>query len=163
MLFLKLFNCLSYIFDCHSKLIDRRTLRNPRNDDTTHIQKISHKTLCENFENGGLKHVDISSKITSLQCSWLQKPCDENFHEWEKIPSHLINKYFGKSLKFHLCFSFDCKLFIKFSEFYRNIFFQWSRSLFVSSELPCFILSNVLWFNKHIFIEKILFFSLFLW
>ena len=30
-----------------------------------------HKTLCNNFENGGLKHVDIFSKIISLQCSWL--------------------------------------------------------------------------------------------
>ena len=27
--------------------------------------KTSHKTLCNNFENGGLKHVDISSKIIS--------------------------------------------------------------------------------------------------
>ena len=58
--------------------------------------KISHKTLCNNFENGGLKHVDISSKIISLQCSWLRKLCDENFHEWKIIPSHLISKYFGK-------------------------------------------------------------------
>ena len=58
--------------------------------------KSSHKTLCNNFENGGLKHVDISSKIISLQCSWLQKLCDENFHEWKIIPSHLISKYFGK-------------------------------------------------------------------
>ena len=32
--------------------------------------KISHKTLCNNFENGRLKHVDISSKIVNLQCSW---------------------------------------------------------------------------------------------
>ena len=29
--------------------------------------KISHKTLCNNFGNGGLKHVDISSKVISLQ------------------------------------------------------------------------------------------------
>ena len=35
--------------------------------------KISHKTMCNNFENGGIKHVDISSKIISLQSSWLQK------------------------------------------------------------------------------------------
>ena len=42
--------------------------------------KISHKVLCNNFENRGLKHVDISSKIVSLQCSWLRKLCDENFH-----------------------------------------------------------------------------------
>ena len=54
--------------------------------------KISHKTLCNNFENGGLKHVDISSKIISLQCSWLRKLCDGNFYEWKIIPSHLISK-----------------------------------------------------------------------
>ena len=64
--------------------------------------KISRKT-CNNFENGGLKHVDISSKIISLQSSWLRKLCDENSHEWKKIPSHLTNKYFGKSFKFHSC------------------------------------------------------------
>ena len=37
--------------------------------------KISHKTLCNNFENVGLKHVDITSKTIS----WLWKLCDENF------------------------------------------------------------------------------------
>ena len=58
--------------------------------------KISHKTLCNNFENGGLKHLEISSKIISLQYSWLRKLCDENFREWKIIPSHLISKYFGK-------------------------------------------------------------------
>ena len=116
--------------------------------------KISHKTLCNNFENGGLKHVDISSKIISLQCSWLRKLCDENFHEWKIIPFHLINKYFGKSFKFHSCLSFDCKLLIKFPKFYKNILFQWSSSFFASSELPSYILSNFLWFNKDISIEK---------
>ena len=116
--------------------------------------KISHKTLCNNFENGGLKHVDISSKIISLQCSWLQKLCDENFHEWKIIPSHLLNKYFEKLFKFHSLLSLDRKLLIKFSEFYRNILFQWNSSLFTSSELHSCILSNFLWFNNHILIEK---------
>ena len=118
------------------------------------LPKISHKTLCNNFENGGLKHVDISSKIISLQCSWLRKLCDENFYEWKVIPSHLINKYFGKSFKFYSCLSFDRKLLIKFPEFYRNILFQWSSSLFTSSEISSCILSNFLWFNKHILTEK---------
>ena len=31
--------------------------------------KICHKTLSNNFENGGLNHVDKSSKMISLQCS----------------------------------------------------------------------------------------------
>ena len=105
--------------------------------------KISHKTLCNNFENVGLNYVDISSKIISLQCSWLRKLCDENFHKWKIIPSHLINKYFGKSFKFHLYLSFDRKLLIKFPKF------PWSSSsFFASSELPSCIFSNFLWSNK---------------
>ena len=95
--------------------------------------KISYKTLCNNFENGGLKHVDISSKIISLQCSWLRKLCDKNFHEWKIILSHLINKYFGKSFKFYSCLSFDRKLLIKFPKLYKNILFQWRSSFFISS------------------------------
>ena len=39
-------------------------------------------------ENSELKHVRISSKIISLQCSWLRKFFDENFHEWKIIPSY---------------------------------------------------------------------------
>ena len=87
--------------------------------------KISHKTLYSNFENGGLNLVDISSNILNLQCSWLRKLCDQNSYEWKKSPSHLINKYFGKS-----CVYFDCKLHIQFSEFYENILFQGSSFLF---------------------------------
>ena len=55
--------------------------------------------------------------------------------------SHLINKYFRKSFKFHSCLSFDRKLLIKFPEFYRNILFQWSNSLFSLSELPYVLIS----------------------
>ena len=32
--------------------------------------KIKEKTLINNFDKGGLKDVDIPSKIASLQCSW---------------------------------------------------------------------------------------------
>ena len=61
--------------------------------------------------------------------------CDENFHEWKRIPSHFMNKYFGKSFKFHSCRSFDRKLLIKFPNF-KYILLQWSNSFFASSELP---------------------------
>ena len=71
--------------------------------------KINHKTLCNNFENGELKHFDISSKIISLQWSWLRNLCVKNFHEWKIIPSHHFKKYLGKSLTFHSCLSFDRK------------------------------------------------------
>ena len=82
--------------------------------------KISHKTL---------HNIDISAKILSLQCSWL---CDENFGEEKIIPSHPINKYFGKSFKIYSCLCFDRKLLNKFPEFNQNVLFKWSSSFFNS-------------------------------
>ena len=41
--------------------------------------KIKH-TLCNTYENGGLKSVDISSKLSSLQCSWIKKLYDTTTH-----------------------------------------------------------------------------------
>ena len=35
--------------------------------------KIKHSTLCNKYENGGLKNVDIISKVISLQCSWMKR------------------------------------------------------------------------------------------
>ena len=35
--------------------------------------KIKHETLCNSLEKGGLKNVDIVSKIPSLQCSWMKQ------------------------------------------------------------------------------------------
>ena len=119
----------------------------------SYMSLLTFKTLCNNFKNCRLKHVNMSSKIISLQCSWFQKFYDENFHERKIILSHLMNKYFWKPYKFHSWLSFDCKLLIKFPGFYKTILFQWSSSLRASSNLLSWILSNLLWFNKHILIE----------
>ena len=35
--------------------------------------KIRHSTLCNTYENSGLKSVNIAKKITSLQCSWIKR------------------------------------------------------------------------------------------
>ena len=34
--------------------------------------KSKHETLCCDYGNGGLKSVDIFSKIVTLQCSWVR-------------------------------------------------------------------------------------------
>ena len=40
--------------------------------------KIKHDTLCKNYENRGLKNVDIMYKVVSLQCSWIKRLYDNN-------------------------------------------------------------------------------------
>ena len=110
--------------------------------------KIKHQTLCNSFETGGLKNVDINVKTTSLLCSWVQKLYDNNFHEWKIIPLHLIVKNFGNKFNFHSNLSFNKDLIDDFPLFYKNIFNFWSKHLSVSPELPSLILSNYLWYNN---------------
>ena len=42
--------------------------------------KIESSTLCNGYEYGGLRNVDIFSKVVSLQCSWIKRLFDNNFH-----------------------------------------------------------------------------------
>ena len=53
--------------------------------------KIKHETICNDFQNGGFKKVDIPSKISSLQCPWVKKLYDQNSHDWKLIQMHFIN------------------------------------------------------------------------
>ena len=41
--------------------------------------KINHETICSDFQNGGLKNVDIEIKIISWKCSWIKRL-------WSKLP-----------------------------------------------------------------------------
>ena len=61
--------------------------------------KLKHTTLCDKYEKGGLKNVDIFSKITSLQCSWVKRLCGDSFHAWKVIPLFLIKYYLGKNFQ----------------------------------------------------------------
>ena len=89
--------------------------------------KINHKTLCNTFEDGGLKNVDVRSKIISLQCSWVKKLYDGDHHDWKIIPLYFINTYFGKNFHFHSKLSFNFTLIYSFPKFYKQIFINWSN------------------------------------
>ena len=60
--------------------------------------KIKHSTLCNKYENGGLKNVDILSKVNSLQCSWIKRLYDNSSHPLKIIPSYLLILISGKIL-----------------------------------------------------------------
>ena len=47
--------------------------------------KIKHSTLSKKYENGGLKDVDISSKVISLQCSWIKRLYYNSAHPWKYL------------------------------------------------------------------------------
>ena len=92
-------------------------------------------------EYGGLKNVDIFSKVVSLQCSCIKRLFDNNFHQWKLIPLYLICQYSGKNFKFYsnveVVHSILCKL-------------RWSKHLSLPSALPSTVAYQFIWYNKHI-------------
>ena len=100
--------------------------------------KIKHDTLCNDYEDRGLKNVDIFSNryILSLQCSRIRRLYDENFHPWKVIPLYLIQMHFGKNFKFHS--NLDLKdFFLKiFPKYYQEIIYKWSEYLSSPPFLP---------------------------
>ena len=56
--------------------------------------KVKHLTLSSSYEDDGLKNVDTFTKIISLQCSWIKRLFDENFHDWKIISLNLIKTIF---------------------------------------------------------------------
>ena len=63
--------------------------------------KIKNSTIYNNYENGGLKNVNIAAKISSLQTSWIKRLFNENFHDWKIFPLHIIHKSLRKKFVFH--------------------------------------------------------------
>ena len=116
--------------------------------------KIKHETLCKDYDKGGLKSVNISSKLVSLQCSWVQKLYDKNFHEWKIIPLYLLNFYLGKNFNFHSNLLVKSSLLKDFTRYYQEIFRSWDKRLSCPVSVTSTIMSQFLWFNKFIQIEN---------
>ena len=116
--------------------------------------KIKNSTLCNDYEYGGLKNVDIFSKVVSLQCSWIKRLFDNNFHQWKLIPLYLIRQYLGNSFNFYSNLEVSHSILCKFSKFYKEIFIRWGKHLSSPATLPSTVVCQFIWFNKHIQIDN---------
>ena len=124
--------------------------------------KIKSTTLSNDFESGGLKNVDLSSKIAALQCSWIKRLFDDNFNQWKLIPLYLIHKNLGKNFKFHSNLDLSEHILQKFPKYYQEIFRKWGKYLSSPPNLPSTIANQFIWFNKNIKVaNKSIYFSSF--
>ena len=55
--------------------------------------KIKHCTLTGDYNDGGLKDVDLVSKFTSLKFIWIKKMLDtKNFHPWVAVADNILKR-----------------------------------------------------------------------
>ena len=115
--------------------------------------KINQSTLCNSFATGGLTNVDINTKIAGIQCPWVKRLYEDNFHEWKLIPLHLANTAITPAFKFHpsLALGFQLDEFLKF---YQNILRFWSTWFCSISVVPSIKLSEFLWFSRNIKVDN---------
>ena len=88
------------------------------------------------------------------QCSWIRRLYDNSFHEWKLIPLFLIKNSFGSSFKFHSNLFFKRNKIKFFPSFYKEIFLYWKKYLTRKPEIPSCILSQYLWYNENIQVDK---------
>ena len=120
----------------------------------TSTPKIKHETVSNDHKAWGLENVDIPNKIIAIQCSWIRKLYDNFFHDWKLIPLYLIEKLFYISFKLHSNLLFISKSTKFFPSSYREIIMNWKKHLAMIIEIPSWILSQCLWYNKSIQMDK---------
>ena len=70
------------------------------------------------------------------------------------IPLYLIEKSFGRSFKFHSDLRFKSSKTKFFPYCYREIILYWKKYLAMMTEIPSCILSQYMWYNANIRVDK---------
>ena len=84
-----------------------------------------------------------------MQCSWVKRLFEDDFHDWKIIPLFLIDKHLQKNFKFHNNLDISNDILFKISTFLSRYFHKMD-SFTSKPNLPFMILSEVIWFNSNI-------------
>ena len=105
--------------------------------------------MIRDYSEGGLKDVDIKSKIVALQLTWIRRLHDENFHPWKLIPLNVL-KPLGGSTVFHQNLDLTPELPNAVPSFYRNLLSYWCENFSHYPDSKREISSEYIWYNKYI-------------
>ena len=114
--------------------------------------KVKHYTLISDYENGGLKDIDIKLKFTSLQLSWLKRLFGQNYHPWKDIPIKMLKEKFGCSEIFYpnVVLTPPAEL----PNFYKQMIKKWSEITQKPLTLQN-ILNQQIWHNSFIKVNNL--------
>ena len=112
--------------------------------------KIKHSTLIANYSQGGLKDIDIDTKLKSLNLSWIKRLHDDNFHPWKVIPTYIFSSMSHVGINI-----FYPNFYIKYFPpnapvFYKNMLRFWTEFSAAVPLTVSSILSECVWNNTNI-------------
>ena len=115
---------------------------------------MKYSAQCNSYGNGGLKDVDIFHKTISLECSWIRRLFEDNFHDWKVILSFLIKKKFAENFKIHSNLDITKFSLNNFPCLYKEILTRRSKYLSFPVSLPSKITSQFSWFSIYIKVDR---------
>ena len=118
--------------------------------------KIKHSTLIGDYKDGGLKNVDIETKLKALKLTWVRQLCDDNHHPWKIIPLHYLTLP-NRDLILHRNFACNQHIIAKLNflpAFYKDLLSHWSEISHCEVDCIQVILSESLWYNSFIQINQ---------
>ena len=113
------------------------------------IDKVTRLSTINEYENGGLKMIDLESMIKSLRLAWLKRIFQCNNGAWRSFLRFLLEPFGGLFL-FHC--NYDIKEVHISSKFYSELLQWWCdfRNVF-DSRREC---QYILWNNKEIHVDN---------
>ena len=117
--------------------------------------EIKHSTLIGDYAEGGLKNVDINTKLKALKLTWVRRLSDDNYHPWKVLPREYLTLPNGDSV-FHRNFEsnpFLSRTLNSLPTFYKDLLRYWSEVSHCDINCAELILSESLWYNTFIKID----------
>ena len=108
------------------------------------------------YKDGGLKNVDIETKLKALKLTWVRQLCNDNHHPWKIIPLHYLTLP-NRDLILHRNFACNQHITAKLNflpAFYKDLLSHWSEISHCEVDCIQVILSESLWYNSFIQINQ---------
>ena len=118
--------------------------------------KIKHSTLVNEYEDGGIKNVDIEARLKATRLTWVCRLCDDNHYAWKIIPTNYLALPNGDFI-FHRNSISNQSLTMKVKQlpvFYEELVKYWEEISCFQPSSPDLILSESIRLNRFVSIEK---------
>ena len=114
--------------------------------------KIAYDILIQQIDAGGLKLMDIDSKVKALKTMWVKRFFDDSAMRWKATPSH-----FYKTHDFKQFFKYNIQPeSVAHSKFYNDICKFWyeTQNCVVSNASKEYVQQQIIWNNKFITMQR---------
>lgn len=114
--------------------------------------RMKRRVLCKNYDEGGLKMIDLKSRVETQNIMWLKRLIMPNEAGWKDILMYYMTPIGGMNL---LKCNFDVKnIYCKIPPFYKEALKIWAKLNAFNPTTTDHILNQCVWNNKYILIEK---------